>query len=178
MICSLFFFWAVISYLTFIQSDCKHFLERPWGNWSPKLNLIWRPEAKSGNYWHLHLLLQKSTLPFLLPNFMLMFHQRERESPWWGSDTEPSLKCISHGETQIMTVQLWVWTHTLAFPPYGNTACSQGLKHCLIKAHIVGRERMRGQDQRARSCNLFCTFIISSVSHVTLMKVCRTFQRI
>lgn len=80
MICSLFFFWAVISYLTFIQSDCKHFLERPWGNWNPKLNLIWRPEAKSGNYWHLHLLLQKSTLPFLFPNFMLMFHQRERES--------------------------------------------------------------------------------------------------
>lgn len=177
MICSLFFFWAVISYLTFIQSDCKHFLERPWGNWSPKLNLIWRPEAKNGNYWHLHLLLQKSTLPFLLPNFMLMFHQRERESLMRQRHWTLSEMHFTWRDTDNDCAER-VWTHTLAFPPYGNTACSQGLKHCLIKAHIVGRGRMRGQDQRARSCNLFCTFIISSVSHVTLMKVCRTFQRI
>ena len=76
-----------------------------------------------------------------------------------------------------MTVQLWVWMHTLAFPPSGNTARNQGLKHWLIKARNAGREdgsqRQRGENQGARTFHLFGTFIVSSLSDVTYVEALR-----
>lgn len=109
----------------------------------------------------------------------------EWEAPWWGSGTEPSLKClcVSHGETEIMTVQLGVWARALAFPPSGNTARNQGPKP-LTHQDPYCRERgdekewRRGENQRARTCNLFRTLSISSVSDVTLMRAFRTVQRV
>lgn len=106
-------------YLICPKSDCKHFLERCRGKWNPRAILIWRPEVHSNNY------RGRNYTCYLQSTLLLSFawnHVDDSckwETPWWDSDTVPSLKCLckSHGDTMIMTAQLRVWTHTLAFPP-------------------------------------------------------------